>query len=244
MFPSTDIHPIDLERAYWRKVQSVQRNNLIGFWPLWERSGSVARDLSPQANNGAYTIGTLAGANFTDGRGMPTFDGATDYVDLYSASLVADFDGGEGSLLVWAKVSAVGVWTDGAERWLVGLSADNNNRIRLYRATTNNRLAFNYAAGGTNEFVTMNGLSETGLMVLGLTWSKTAGQVKAFYGASQEGTTQTGLGTWSGSLAETKTVIGANATTPGAVWSGNLARFALWNTPLSNAMMAWLSKAP
>ncbi|MFV1969356.1 MAG: hypothetical protein ACC628_28375, partial [Pirellulaceae bacterium] len=60
---------------------------------MWEASGSISDDLSPQGNDGAYTGVTLGQPGIGDGRTCPLFDGANDYNNIYSAALNTDFDG-------------------------------------------------------------------------------------------------------------------------------------------------------
>jgi hypothetical protein len=81
----------------------------------------------------------------------------------------------------------------------------------------------------------VSSFTDTDWFLLLLTVSKAADQLK-FWKRSpldgargmQIGTTQTGLGTWAGTLASTLCVLGAQVTTPTQVHSGWLLGGALW----------------
>jgi hypothetical protein len=225
---------------YNTKVLTVDRANLIGYWPMWEPSGGDAFDLSPEGNDGAYTGVTLGQAGIGDGRTCPLFDGANDYNDIYSAALNTDFDGAEGTLLVWAKVTA-GVWTDNTNRKLVHVGADiSENYVTLWKVGDNN-LAFTYEAGNTLSQVYPLAITPSGWFVLAITWSKSGDKVIAYHNGAQTGSTLTSLGTWSGALDSTLCVVGAQSITPTHPWSGTLAHAALWTTPLTAPQIASLA---
>lgn len=227
--------------SYSSRVRRVAPANLIAYWPLWEASGSAAKDISGNGFNGAYTGVTLGQGGIGDGRTCPLFDGVNDFVDIYSTGFRDAFDGSEGSVIWWSKVSGVGVWTDGANRRCVQLYADVNNAIQIYKSSTNNRVWAIYAAGGTSEYLSRDGVSDVGWVAWGYTWSAIADEVRLFYNGSQSGATQTALGTWVGNLASADAVIGARNTTPNEVWDGYLAHCAVWDTPLTPTQIAALA---
>ena len=81
----------------------------------------------------------------------------------------------------------------------------------------------------------------TNFFVLGLTWDKTADAMTAWLNGARQGTTQHGLGLWSGSLDSNAAVIGAVNTSPSQSWSGSLGPVALGNAALSAAAIARLA---
>ena len=99
---------------YAQRILSIAPNNIVGYWPLDEHSGTTVTDKSRQGNNGSYTGVTLNNAKGPDGRGIPFFDGTNDFGDIYSAALNSDFNGNEGAMMGWFKVQNSGVWTDGS----------------------------------------------------------------------------------------------------------------------------------
>ena len=122
---------------YYRKVLGYKP---IGDWPQWEAAGTVARGLTDTARNGTYVNVTLLQGGIGDGRICPSYNGTTSYTDIYSAALAGAFNGAEGTLMIWAKVSAAGVWTDAASRYLVRLRADANNSVHIHCPAVANTL--------------------------------------------------------------------------------------------------------
>ena len=229
-------------RDYYDKVLLVDPENLIGYWTLSEPTGATtAEDESGQDNTGTYSNVTLEADGISDGLTGASFNGNSSYVNIYSAALNSDFDGAEGALLIWGRVANANVWTDSTERVLAKLAADADNLVRLYRSSTNNTLGWEYKAGGTSKIVTLGSLSDTEYMQLLITWSVAADEVRAYRNGVQVGTTQTGLGTWAGSLSATLCALGAANTTPENVWNGLLAHAALWTAPLDEAEADYLA---
>ena len=205
----------------------------IAYWPQWEASGTAAVCQVNAAQNGTYTGVTLGQDGIGDGRTCPLFDGTNDLNNIYTTVLRDAFNGAEGTVLAWAKVSRVGVWTDSTYRSVLALRVDASNRVRLQRTTTNNQLEWRYVA--------LDSLSTVGWFHMGLTWSASGNAVKAYYAGSQTGTTQSGLGTWAGSLGSTTTVIGARSSIPNDPWDGYLAHVAIWSSALADATIADLA---
>ena len=171
-----------------------------------------------------------------------SFDGSNDFVNLYSADLNSAFNPDEGTLLVFAKVSGSGVWTDGTTRILVNLQVDANNRVELRKASGNNQLSGFYIAGGTSDSATQTGVTTTDFFMLALTWSKSADQLKLFLNGVQVGSTATTLGTWVGNLATTGVAVGALTTAAANPFSGQISHPTLVNRALSDAEIYRIAK--
>jgi len=238
------VFPIILDevrrKAYYQKVLGIDRDNLIGYWPMWEASGGVAEDISPEGNDGAYTGVTLGQAGIGDGKTCPLFDGANDYNNIYSAALNTDFDGTEGTWALWTKVSGLGVWTDGKTNRGIHIGVNPSNETKIYNHT-NNGLAWEYKAGGVTKTATKVGITDIGWMHWALTWSLTNDEVIPYFNGIQEGSIHTGIGTWVGDLASSTCIIGAESTVPASVWDGNIADVPLWNIALTAAQIAKLT---
>ena len=227
---------------YFKKVLSVEPASFIGYWPLWEGSGTKAEDISGKARHGTHVGVTLGQPGIGDGRTSSLYDGSLDYTNIYSPALAAAFNGAEGTLLIWAKVANAGVWTDGTLRVLVDLQG-GTDRIYIDRTATNNQLEFKYDAGATETIITDTSLAATtGWFCLALSWSKSGDAVKAYISGAQVGTTQTGLGTWTQVLNTSFCIIGAYNVAPNYVWSGTLAHDALWSKALTATQIAYLSR--
>jgi hypothetical protein len=221
----------DTGSQYWHKVNAIRRGNLIAQWPIWEPDGTDVHDYSGMRRH-AVSVDLGARAAGSDGvHQAALFDGATSYVNVYSAALAAAFNGAEGTIVIWPKVYNVGVWTDGLIHFATAFFADVNNNVQLYKDTID-RLVWIYIAGGVAVAVALI-VNPTAFMCLGLTWSKSNNRMRAFYNGLQTGVDQVGLGVWAGALDATWTVIGAYNTVPLYSWYGWIAHGALWNVELS-----------
>lgn len=225
--------------SYSQKVLGTAPANLLTYWPMWEPSGSVIADISPNARNGTYTGVDLGQPGIGDGRTSPLFDGINDYGNIYTASFRDAFNGQEGSCSIWFKMLDATSWSDGAIHYLFRFTPDANNQL-YFRKQGTNLLTCIYLAGGTTKTLTATTTSVAWLH-LAATWSKAADQVKLYLNGVQQGATGTGLGTWAGTLGATTTALGANDLVPASPWRGYLAHMAFWNTPLSAAQIASLA---
>jgi hypothetical protein len=228
-----------MPRPYYRRVLNLKRANLIAYWPLYELSGATADNLEgTAARDATYTNCTLGQTGIGDGKKCPSL-GGTAYINALTASLQAAFNGAEGTLMVWARVANVGVWTDGIARMSAFIAVDANNYLDIGKTTTNNQMRFRYMAGSTIKQILYT-MSPTAFFCAALSWSATADQVKAFVNGAQVGSTATTLGTWAGALATA--ILGASSAVPATPWSGYLAHAALWTAALYPAQILWLSR--
>lgn len=218
--------------------------NPIAYWPLNETAGATAACLVNSAQNGTYMGVTLANVVGPDGTNYaPLFDGVNDFVNIYSATLAGIFNGAEGSAMIWSRVFNAGVWTDGTVRYAGRWAVNASNQVLIYRIATNNRLRYQYNAGGTNKLINHDSTS-TSWMNFIITWSKSSGvdgEVKAYFNGSQTGATQTALGVWAGALNLSTVIIGAASTIPASPWYGYLAHVAVWDRPLTATQIADLA---
>lgn len=218
----------------------------IAYWMMDEASGGVSYDSSVYSpsneRDGAYTGVTLGQVGIGDGRTSPLFDGVNDYNDVYSISLRDAFNGGEGTVAFWIKVSGAGVWTDGTLRRLFYWAVDGDNRVYAQKlAAPDDEIAFFYEANNVTESISKGSLSTLDWVHWAITWSAVADQVKLFFAGAQEGATQDTLGAWAGNLAVGAVIIGAFDTTPQLVWDGYIAHFAVWDYSLTPAQVADLA---
>ena len=225
-------------------IEKVLTYSPIAYWPLNETSGTTADNAEgTAARDGTYVnTPTLNQTGIGDGNGAPLFTPASaEYVNVQTASLASAFSGAAGTLHLWCKVSASGVWTDGSLDMAVRLFADSNNYVNLYKNTTNNQLFMAYKAGGTAEQVSISSVSTTDWFAFGVTWSKAAEEVKLYLNGSQSGATQTSLGTWAGSLGTSR--LGDDGFSSW-YWNGYLAHAAVFTSPLGSTAMAALATVP
>lgn len=227
--------------AYTNKVIALAP---IAYWPLADAAGaSVVTDESGNGRNGTYTAVTLGQTGIGDGRTAASFDGSTSFANVFSTSLQSAFNGAEGTIATWLRVSSSSVWTDATLRSPMTLSVTGSNVVRIRKPTTSNQIQGTYIANAINLSVTV-GTSSLAWLHLAVTWSKSADQVIVYLNGTQSGSTLTGLGVFSGSLLSTTTTLGASSTTPAAPWSGLVAHAAVWTTPLSAAQVATLAVVP
>jgi hypothetical protein len=216
----------------------------IAYWPLWETAGVTAADqVNSPAQDGTYTGVTLANAPGPDGiNNAPLFDGANDFVDIYTIPFRDAFNGSEGTAMGWFKVFNAGIWTDGAVRYPYSVRADANNWVRpLYRTAVNNQLQYSYIAGGVNKAENIAGWSDITWVCSAITWSATADEVKAYADGAQQGVTQGGVGVWAGVLAAAGCVIGARSNVPHQPWHGWVSHVAFWDSALNSTQIADLA---
>jgi len=218
-------------------------SSMLAHYKFDEQQGQTVNNSGNGGSSLNGTVGADATATATDPtwktktdcktNGCLSFDGG-DLANIYSSSLNSAFNKSEGSISLWTKVSGSGVWTDSTNRYMFYAAADVNNAIYLAKTSTSNTLQLYYAAGGTGKSVssTLVGGS-TDWIHLTLTWSKSADQMKAYINGNQVGTTQTGLGTWSGNFSSTAVVIGATNTSAANPWSGSIDEVKIYDTPLT-----------
>lgn len=227
-------------RWYGRKVLTTSRSNLIAYWPIFEASGTTAKDLSGNGRNGTITGVDLAQTGIGDGRTSGYFDGTNDYINIHSAGLNTAFNGQEGTISLWLKLPSA-AYTDGSSRLAVCFRVDGSNNLDLRKSASNNFITFNYVAGGTTKSVA-HATSSTLWIHMLMTYSKSGDAMKAYVLGVQSGSTQTGLGTWAGNLSSANTVIGAISTTPSNVTNGWIRDVAVWTTPLAQAAITRLGR--
>lgn len=186
------------------------------------------------------TVGVDAGRFLGVGE---QFDGLVDFLGISSAEINSVLNPTQGTLLAFARVSGVGVWTDGIDRFIAHIYVDDGNRVTLSRSGLDNQLNFLMSLGGVNSLISKINISTAGWMQLAITWDKDADQVIAYFNGVKEGSTLTGLGTWVGNLLSTRTVIGAASTVPGNIWDGDITQVALLTEVLTAAEIARIARA-
>lgn len=219
----------------------------IGYWTQADLSGTTSVDSSGNSFNGTYTNVTLAQAGIGDGRTSALYvPGSNSKDNIYGAGLAAAFNGGIGTAMVWAKVSAAGVWTDGALRVCNVFFVNSSNRLYLRKPTASNTLTWLYTAGGTTKTFDQGSTSPLGWFHMAITWADAANgdSVKFYYNGAQISTTQTGNGTFTGALNSSFVLVGAGDTSPANIWDGYLAHAAVFTRVLSGAEIASAATVP
>ena len=230
--------------GYSSKVESESPANLLAYWQLNEGAGPTAADSSGNGRSGTEVGAPAWGqTGIGDGKTSVLFDGAKDAIDIYSASLQSAFDGGEGTMMLWAKVSGAGVWTDATLRWLFYLFVDGNNFIRIIKLTSEGDLQYAYRSGGTAQLSrTVATGSPTGWFHVAITWSRLVNEVRSYFNGSEAAAALTITADFAGSLSANNTVLGASNDTPSQEWDGGLDHAAVWDTPLTASQISNLAR--
>lgn len=254
--PATVVYPVDVLgnydptfAGYIYKVLTADEDSgydpssLIGFWTQNELSGGVSIDYSGLGHHGAYTAVNLGQAG-VPGMGMSSAGYVTgaSFNNIYSASLNTAFNGELGTVLIFAKVSGVGIWTDGLKHTTFMLRADANNYHSIVKEVTNGRLGYYGRVGGVSESILKNGVSTTDWMALGITWNRAGVGVTAYFNAVIEGAAQAIANPWAGNLDADRTAIGCERiSTTASIWSGSIGAMLFYNTEKTATEIAYLS---
>lgn len=224
--------------AYTNKVKALSP---IAYWPLADLSGTTATDESGNARNGSYVGSpTLGVTGIGDGRTAATFDGSTQYVNIYSASLNGAFTGQLFTVAGWFKIPN---WADVGQDLGIRLRVDASNDFYFDKFGTNS-FRVNYASQGQALKTIAQSTSTAAYFHFAATVSKAADQFIAYYNGVQTGATQTGLGAWAGNLLSTGCCIAAGATTPANLFAGTSAHLAIFPAALSAAQILSLATVP
>lgn len=192
---------------HYLKLLNLFGRRIIGYYPGSELSLATAYDYSGNRYNGNYVGVTLGQPGIGDGLTCPLYDGVADYMQPPAGFLTA-FTPAEFSILLWFWPLNSAVWSDAVLRFTIRIQVDASNKVNLYKETTGD-LGWQYVAGGTSKVVLLAGQSFLTPKHLGLTISKSANQMIAYFGGVQTGATQTGLGTWVGVPIANNTLIGS-----------------------------------
>ena len=225
------------EAPYYEKVLGY---GPIAYWPLWETAGAAAECLVNPLQSGTAVGVTWNNAVGPDGvNGAPFFDGANDYISIFTATFDAAFNGATGTMMIWQRVFNAGVWTDLQQRRALKIFDDATNYYVVGRSNVNNTYLYEGQAGGGGAAPPIV-ITPTTWFCTHITWSDgaNADELKVFYGGIQQGATSAALNNWNGlGLDAVRTLIGANTTGPVQVWHGWLAHAAVWDTVLMPAQI-------
>lgn len=225
-------------------LETVLALNPIVYWPMNETSGTVADNAEgTAARDGSYTGVTLNSiASPITADNAPLWDGINDHLNIYSTSLNTAFNGQEFTIGIWCK-SVAGAWADAANHRALFMRVDGNNFLSISINTSGN-MEYSYRAGGSAKAITSAAMSgSTDWFHAAISASLAGDTFKAYENGAQVGTTQTGLGTWAGSLASTLCVIGANNTSALNPWSGYLSHSPIFASALADGDVLTLGTA-
>lgn len=187
--------------------------------PVVSDSYSLIPTIADSGSNGLDGTPVRVGLNGSAGYG----DGSKSYTQLPAAAMdTAGFDGAECGIAIRGQVNSADFWTDGLTRFLMTIGVDASNQQNIRSTAGDNNLTVRTIQGGTTKAITIT-TSTTSQFGVGMTVSESAGgsgEMKVFFNGTQSGSTQTGLGTFAGTIVNSGSVIGAINNTPSNVWSG------------------------
>jgi hypothetical protein len=161
-------------------------------------------------------------------------------VDNWSAAFQTAFNGLVGSVVFWARVFNVGVWTDAAYRYAFTIGVDGDNRVGLIKYNAADTLFYIYYANASFQNYTESPVTDTTWMHMAITWNDAAGADRyTFYrnAVAVDGPASP-VGTWAGSIVDNDTVIGDRDETQLRPWYGWLSHFAVFDVELTQPQIA------
>lgn len=211
----------------------------IAYWPLWEAAGTTAVCQVNVAQNGTYSSDVSTwpvGTGIGDGNSAPAFDGANDFIDVYSNTFRDAVTETQCTVVGWARVSGAGVWTDGQFRCMFDFRVDGNNAIGFRKDNANDQMLFYYFAGAAFRSKTINPYSNTNWFHFACVGDDAgSNELTLFLDGVEQVPSVINTGAWVGAFQPTTTTIGSYQTTPQREWSGQLAHLAWFNGRLSDA---------
>ena len=153
-------------------------------------------------------------------------DGSNDY--MTADGIFNDVNVNVGTVSVWAKLDSTSI-----NAILFKFDVDSNNQISIAYLNGSSKLRFQYKAGGTQDKIdhSVSVENDGNWHHYVLTWDTSADQMKGYIDGTQVGSTQTGLGTWSGTINAFK--IGMNTINNNGWWNGHVDQFAVFTSVVS-----------
>ena len=220
-------------------------DGLIALFPQHQMSGDISYDFGPNQGHGTlsnvssrYSDHSVTRGHYMNASG---YDGKlSSYNDIYTATLVADFDPEAGAIIAYIKTDAA--WAELIDRYVIRLAADANNQIQIWKSSTAGKMYFAYESAGNNKLVAFEDLTTMDWFSVGMMWDKLVNdEVRMFLnGVDTDGGVD--LDDWTGALTAATTVIGASENDGSDCWDGGLGIVAIYNTIKSDAEMLYLSK--
>jgi hypothetical protein len=223
--------------SYAATVLGIEPASLVGYWPMYETTGTTVANLSAEgsARNGTYTgvtLDSVDGPAASMGR-AGLWDGVNDFASLQTASLSAAFTFTSGTLSIWAQRASFT-----AAAWLAYIVGSGSNAIQLYHPVTGT-MRFRLTAGGVTverDFTTFSGTTWQHWVI---TWTPGV-PLGLFRNAGAAGSPSSNAGTWN---AASTSIVNIGAQNAASYYNGSLMHAALWNKVLSAAQITTLATA-
>ena len=157
-----------------------------------------------------------------------TFDGANDHATI--TDVAEEIDISKGTISCWVKFDATSI--NGS---IFKASVDANNNIALTYINSSTKLTFQYKAAGTATKVdhSLAGVEGNDTWYhIAITWNVASDEVKAYVNGSQTGTTQSSLGTFSGTIDAV--VVAKNSLANNSYFSGHIDNLSIFDVTKSD----------
>jgi hypothetical protein len=238
-------HPLLARTPFHRKLTALFGSALIGYYPLWETSGTTVTDKSGNGRNGVYTGGSLNNATSPVKKPAPTFTGAAGGITLGgSAAFLAAFNGNEGAFMVTIKLKDLAQWLNGTADYLLRMEADANNLITLYRNASTNYISGYRKANSGSSVTPYAYMKPTAWVHIILSWSLSGGYFRLYQNGVRNSGASEGVLTdsYAGQPASTKARVCALSATVSQMmgWASDAA---FLNRPITDAEALTISKA-
>lgn len=226
-------------QSYVDKVRQTKPDNLVRLFHLDERSGSSAKDYSPNARTGIYSGVTLQGGLQPCGLNASLYDGINGYTDIIS-NLETDFpiaNRVRGTVLMWLKKD----WSQADKQVSMHLIS-GGGQIEPFMDSAGGIFYLWSFIGGTERFVSCP-VSGNGWHSFVMTWDTTLGgssYVEGWKDGINQGIDTGAGGNWSGAFV--KAVIGIDQNLAKWEWDGHMGVTGIWDTVLSDDEIRQISR--
>ena len=167
-------------------------------------------------------INSLTNTTFSNTKSLD-FDGINDYVT--ADGIFGDINVNTGTVSTWIKKDSTS-----ANDVVFKFDVDGNNQVGIIYVNSSSILRYQYKAGGTTKKVdhSVSIEGDGNWHHIAITWDTSADEMKAYLDGSQVGTTQSGLGTWSGTV--NAFTIGMNSIASNGFWTGHIDQFSMFTS--------------
>lgn len=228
-------------QPYKDKVRLIQPDNLVRLFHLDERSGSSAKDYSPNARTGTYIGPSLLDDIQPCGLNTAYWDGVNDeYVNILS-NLETDFPVGnrtQGTVLMWLQTN----WDEAIKKNAIHLISGTGDQIVFWVDPSGGLIHLWSYIGGVDQEITCS-VSGTGWHSFVMTWATNLGggdYVEGWCDGVSQGTDTGARSNWAGTLVRATLGIDQNLLTD--EWSGHIGVTGIWDTVLSDDEIKQISR--
>jgi microcystin-dependent protein len=221
---------------YFTKVWDISPSNLVAYWRMDDLALSgIIRDWTSN-NYHATPVNVGQGSDGMGDNGLSAYFDGTAYATLPAGFLPVQSYRDEGTIMFWLNMPAYPA-TQYPFHFRNASSSPDRYDTSLSIASAGNTWTVSRRGGADSSARTAimtDMAAPTGWHCFAMHWSVTGGFLRAYFDGELRGTcanTITPAGT--PDLDSPQSPIGAYTTSPFFPMVGNMAHFALWNTPLS-----------